>query len=392
MFLVYYFILFLRVFSACRCGIEGAGLSGSRILQELMIKERIIMKDSCEGSGTQRRCVASGTGEILWRRAVKFVKDWSLPLGICTGAAVYAAFHFISFLNPLKPAALAVSEHLIPVLLFVMLFFTFCRISPRDMKIRPWHLWLCAFQVMACAAIAVALHFSHDPSCKELAEGAMVCFVCPTATAAAVITGKLGGNESSLTTYTIISNIVAAVAIPALFPLVEGHPQAGFIGQAAVILGKVFPLLICPLVAAMAVRYLLPKLHDAIIRHCGSVAFYLWAFSLVMVIGQALRSVVNSHLPAGMLWLLAATGLFACVLQFVLGKSIGGHYGDRISGGQGLGQKNTVFAIWVSVAYLSPVVSIAPSSYILWQNIINSWQLWRKRLRDASVVQPRKEV
>ena len=35
-------------------------------------------------------------------------------------------------------------------------------------------------------------------------------------------------------------------------------------------------------------------------------------------------------------------------------------------------------AIWVAYTYLSPVVSIAPSSYILFQNIVNSWQLWQR--------------
>ena len=32
---------------------------------------------------------------------------------------------------------------------------------------------------------------------KEIFEAAMVCLICPTATAAAVITGKLGGSASS---------------------------------------------------------------------------------------------------------------------------------------------------------------------------------------------------
>ena len=40
---------------------------------------------------------------------------------------------------------------------------------------------------------------------REVFEGAMVCLICPTATAAAVITGKLGGSASSLTTYTSVS-------------------------------------------------------------------------------------------------------------------------------------------------------------------------------------------
>ena len=34
--------------------------------------------------------------------------------------------------------------------------------------------------------------------------------------------------------------------------------------------------------------------------------------------------------------------------------------------------------IWVAYTYLSPVISIAPSSYILFQNIVNSWQLWQR--------------
>ena len=58
---------------------------------------------------------------------------------------------------------------------------------------------------------------------------------------------------------------------------------------------------------------------------------------------------------------------------------VGGHYGDKVSGGQGLGQKNTVLAVWLALAYMHPIASIAPAAYIAWQNIINSWQLVRHR-------------
>ena len=37
-----------------------------------------------------------------------------------------------------------------------------------------------------------------------------------------------------------------------------------------------------------------------------------------------------------------------------------------------------LLAIWVAYTYLSPVISIAPSNYILFQNIVNSWQLWQR--------------
>jgi BASS family bile acid:Na+ symporter len=50
-----------------------------------------------------------------------------------------------------------------------------------------------------------------------------------------------------------------------------------------------------------------------------------------------------------------------------------------VAGGQGLGQKNTVLAIWMAQTFLNPISSIAPGAYVLWQNMFNSWQVWRAR-------------
>lgn len=77
--------------------------------------------------------------------------------------------------------------------------------------------------------VAVLLLSKLDVAYREVFEGAMVCLICPTATAAAVITGKLGGSVSALTTYTLLSNILAAVAVPLLFPLVEPHADLSFL-------------------------------------------------------------------------------------------------------------------------------------------------------------------
>ena len=81
---------------------------------------------------------------------------------------------------------------------------------------------------------------------------------------------------------------------------------------------------------------------------------------------------------------IALLSLVACVGQFYLGRKIGGKYGDKISGAQGLGQKNTVLAIWMALTYLSPITSIGPASYIIWQNSINSYQLYLKEKRAAA--------
>lgn len=126
------------------------------------------------------------------------------------------------------------------------------------------------------SGIAMFLHFLPSFSHALLAEGLMICLVCPTAGAAAVITGKLGGSETSLTTYTILSNMAAAIIIPLVFPMVENHTETSFLCQFLTILRRVFPLLIFPFLIAWGLRVFFPKAHAAVVRHTGGLAFYLW--------------------------------------------------------------------------------------------------------------------
>ena len=70
--------------------------------------------------------------------------------------------------------------------------------------------------------------------------------------------------------------------------------------------------------------------------------------------------------------------LIICCIQFYVVRKIGNRFGDKISGTQALGQKNTILAIWMTMTYLNPVSSVAPIAYIAWQNIINSTQLYFK--------------
>ena len=206
----------------------------------------------------------------------------------------------------------------------------------------------------------------------------MVCLICPTATAAAVITSKLGGNAATLTTYTLFSNLLGAVMVPLVFPLVEPHDGLTFWDAFWKILGKVFPLLLSPILVAWILKQYVKKVHRWLMEHSG-MAFYIWAVALALVMGQTARSLINSDASA---WLVALGGLFTCALQFALGKRIGSAYNDRLSAGQALGQKNTVLAIWMASTYLHPLATIAPGSYVLWQNIVNSYQLWKKRKKE----------
>lgn len=321
---------------------------------------------------------------MLANAFIRFLKDWTLPVAMIAGTLAYFAFAKMSVLAPLKPFVNALVSVLTPLLIFAQLLLTFCKVDMADLKPKAWHGWLLLFQTVSCLLLSALLVFCPmDELYREVFEGAMVCLICPTATAAAVITGKLGGSAASLTTYTLMSNLLAAVAVPLVFPLVEPHSDVTFWLAFLKILSKVFPLLLCPFLLAWLLRLWMPVVHQWLLeRH--SAAFYLWGVALAIVSGQTVRSLANSTAPAYVEWLIALAGLVACCLQFYLGKRIGGHYKERISGGQALGQKNTVLAIWMAYTYLNPLSSVGPGSYVLWQNIINSYQLWKKRKTDLS--------
>lgn len=310
---------------------------------------------------------------------LNFLKNWTLPIAMLTGVLGYLIFANFAFLEPTKPFMNTFIAYLTPFLIFSQLLLTFCKVEPRDLLPRAWHGWLLLIQLVSASLFALFLIFvDMAGSYREVLEGAMVCLICPTATAAAVITGKLGGSASSLTTYTLLSNILAAIAVPLIFPLVEPHADITFIIAFLKILGKVFPLLLFPFILACFFRQFLPKIHHFLLGF-KDLAFYLWGAALAIVTAQTVRSLVNSDASISVEIWLAVAGLLTCAIQFILGKKIGAVYFDRISAGQALGQKNTVLAIWMAYTYLDPLSSVAPGSYVLWQNIFNSWQLWKKR-------------
>lgn len=313
---------------------------------------------------------------------LRFIKDWTLPLAMITGTLGYFFLARIPWMAPAKPGLNALIAFLTPSLIFAQLLLTFCKVEVHELKPKKWHGWLLLFQTLSCLAVAALLVCCPmEETYREVFEGAMVCLICPTATAAAVITGKLGGSASSLTTYTLLSNLLAAVAVPLVFPWVEPHAEITFLAAFLKILSKVFPLLLLPFFIAWFLRVYVPRIHQYLLGF-RDAAFYLWAVALAIVSGQTVRSLVNSDAPVFVEVLIALAGLVTCCVQFYLGKRIGGHYRERISGGQALGQKNTVLAIWMSYTYLNPLSSVGPGSYVLWQNIINSYQLWKMRKKE----------
>ena len=268
-------------------------------------------------------------------------------------------------------AALETASHqmITPTLIFLMLFVTFCRVSPKQMKPSMLHVWLLLFQVVVCIAVYLLLLPLND----VVAQGAMVCVLAPVAMAAVVIAGMLGANVATMATYSLICNMAIALVAPVILTF-TGTGACTF----AEILARIAPLLVGPFAAAQFFRFVFPKLAKWIGEH-GQISFYMWLMSLLVIIGRTTCFIIDLHdaSVSTELWL-AFAALVICLVQFKVGRAIGRRYGDPPAGGQSLGQKNTVLAVWMAQSFLNPVSSIAPTAYIVWQNFVNSYQIYRK--------------
>ena len=292
---------------------------------------------------------------------LKIIKPYMMPIAMMLGAIFYRFFGSLAFLTP--------------YLIFTMLFLTYCNLNFQNIKLTRMHLWLIMIQILG----SVAVFFILRPFNLLLAQGAMICILAPTGTAAPVVTGMLKGNVESLTAYSLLSNMSVAVAAPVIFSLVGSYQNMPFIDSFLSISRNVFVLLLTPFILAIFLKKITPKTTKKI-GSFSSLSFYIWSFALIVVTARTVGFITMQNSKNYQIEILIAVIAFVvCAGQFLAGRKIGSIYDNTIAGGQGLGQKNTILAIWMSQMYLDPISSIAPGAYVLWQNMVNSFQVWLKR-------------
>lgn len=287
-------------------------------------------------------------------------RSLSMPLGMVVGALLCRQIVWVDT---------ALQGVLTPVFIFTMLFFTFCRVDACKIRFSWMHVWLLLFQMVG----SLALYYALVATDVVVAQGAMICVLAPVAMAAVVIGGMLGANVECMVAYSLLCNVAIAIYAPFLL-----HAFGNGECTMMQILQRVAPLLIAPFVAGQFCRFMLPKVGAWVSNH-SHISFYVWLLSLMVIVGRTTCFIID-HNEANRKTeiMLALVALVICLLQFGVGRWVGRRYGDTVAGGQSLGQKNTVLAVWLSQAFLDPVSSVAPTAYIVWQNIVNSYQLWRK--------------
>ena len=319
----------------------------------------------------------------------KFFDSNALWLSMLIGAVGYRYF------LPLAP--------ILPWLIFFMLFFTFCKVNPLDLRLHKWHWVVLATQISLSLGMYVGVYLLTDN--RYLAQGLMLCFIMPTATAAPIIAGKMGGSIQNLTTFTLLSNFATTLIVPAVFPLVNPLAEKTFWPAFVLILSHITPLLLGPFLLAWLVRLVFQwrrKREFVLPVKIAVVPFYLWVASIVVLTAVVTETTISNYQSQiTIILILLVCSFFICLLQFGLGKLIGywlpapskgRDYQDvlinpvaapktmsgvsSITAGQAFGQKNTSLGVWMANTYLDPMASLGAAAYIIWQNLFNSVQLF----------------
>ena len=263
---------------------------------------------------------------------------------------------------------------IVPYFIFIILLLNFVAVDLRKLHISSMNLWLMLFQIVVSIGGYYTIR-SVYPN-ETVAQGILIGILCPVAASVVVIASMLGAKRETTTTYTIVGNLMVAIIAPVYFSFIGSHQDMSFINSFLLILSKISPVIALPFFVVLVLQVFFPKTNHFLSRYKG-ISFYLWAICLLLTLGQTINFIfIHGKGNENTILALGISSVITCTIHFATGKWLGGKYGDRIAGGQLLGQKNTAMGIWMANTYLNPLASVFLSFYSIWQNLFNSWQLW----------------
>ena len=284
----------------------------------------------------------------------------------------------------LLPQAGALSPAL-PFLIGIMMFLTFVTKIPPQTHGYTFKIEIRAFVVSLVLIVALWGIVKLFSLPREVLLGGAIIALCPPANAAPAMAKMLGGSASLALKIFLSGNLIACFSIPIVFGYLTGV-EASLYEVALKIFNTIQPIISIPLAFALGMRAFYPELADRAARY-QKYTMVVWTVSVFLILAKAsmdIRAMGFAELwESGKLPMMAAVSLVLCILQFALGW-----YCERgrrpIEGSQSMGQKNTTLVIWIASLYAGPVVALAPTCYVVWQNLVLSYM--------TAKIKPQKEA
>ena len=281
-------------------------------------------------------------------------------------------------LGILLPQAHVLSPAL-PFMIGLMMFLSFVGKVPPQQHGYTFKIEVKAFlaSLVMLAVLWCIVEFFQLPR-EVLLGGAIIC-LCPPANAAPAMAKVLGGNPVLALKIFLSGNVIACFSIPLIYGYLTGA-DASFTEVAMKIFNSIQPIISIPLAIALGLRAFYPELADKAVRF-QKYTLLVWTISVFLILAKAsydIREMGFAELwNSGKLSMLALVALILCIVQFTVGW-----FSDKkhpIESSQSMGQKNTTLVIWISSLYAGPVAAIAPTCYVIWQNLVLSWMCGRKK-------------
>lgn len=267
-------------------------------------------------------------------------------------------------------------QALIPWVIGFMLFLTYLKVQPKDLKLRKAHFY-CLLVQISCMGLGYLI---LAPFHLESAEALFLCFFTPAAVAGPAIVRLLSGDSGFTASYSLLTHFSSILIAPLLFPLIKVSATGiDFSSLALAIFKTITPLIIIPMLLAWTTIFFYPKQAKRL-GESKQIPYIFWIFSVWLLMGKTIVYLNESPLSLKVYFFISILVLLACLSQFILGDKLALLLKEeRNALRHGLGQKNTSLAIWLATLYLSPSSALAATTYIVWQNFYITYRLYQTK-------------
>ncbi|MEB3268381.1 MAG: hypothetical protein VKJ09_07570 [Leptolyngbya sp.] len=259
---------------------------------------------------------------------------------------------------------------LIRHLLMVILFLSLLSLKiDRKTALSP-RLGTILAMMMALSGLAAWVGHWFSP---DLALVAFLLAMAPTAAAAPVMTEFLDGRVDYVMASVVVTSGFSAIVMPLALPLLSPDSSTHLDLSS---LWATLTVILIPLGLTQLMQRFWPQFTASLLP-LKKASFYFWMLAIYLATARATFFIeVESDAPLTTLIPIALVSLILCTLNFGLGRWLGGYaWGQEM--GQSLGQKNTLFTIWICLTFLNPAIALGPMFYIVFQNLYNSYLLAR---------------
>lgn len=264
----------------------------------------------------------------------------------------------------------SVLSFLIKWLLSAMLFFSFLNLKISFKSISLQHLLI----AVANIAFGTLVFFVIKPFNLSIALAASIIALAPTAIAAPVMASLLKANVTWLALSTIVTNMLVALLLPFYIPYVYGiDNNVGVL----VLMKSLATIFFIPFILAQIIQKHSPYFLQLFSKF-KNATFSLFVGNIFLASAKSSNFILfETEVSNDIIIYISLFTAIICCLNFSIG-SILGRKKNKLEASLAFGQKNTMFAVWIALTYINPLVSLAPMSYVLFQNIYLSLLLYRR--------------